>query len=472
MLSGCGDVRRRHVSGRMPGGAVRNRRLCDRSGRTLRFVAAVLWVCLQSSAYGQDVPAGRRRPTLEDGIGHAMPTWLSLSGEFRTRYENRQSIGFVKDQDDGYPLIRTRLDVGIQASSWLRFGFQGQDARAPGIRDVPTPGAFRDGFDLRQAYVELGGSTSPVSVTAGRQLLLLGDQRLVGALDWANTARVFDAVRLQVRVRGAKADIFSASVVRNDPFRRVNISPEGSNLHGIYASLDRLAAWATVEPYVLWQTNPAVVNELGVGGDLDRFTTGVRVWAKGLGPWDYNAAIVGQRGDAAGAVISAWGYYAELGYSIDAAWKPRPYVEYNFGSGDENPEDGRVGGFVDLYPTAHLWYGFTDQEGWRNLKNIRIGLDLAPRKKLQMKFDFHSFWLATARDGLYNVGGRLLVAAPEQGAAATKVGDELNAIFTVPYSDILKFGGGIGHLFPGPFVKQNSSGFGHTFSYLFVSYRF
>ncbi len=466
------DRRGDRWGGTLPAISVRMPLRSARRVRTGCLMVTALWLSLQPCANGQDDTAARRWPTIKDGIGDAMPSWLSLSGEFRVRYENRQSIGFAEGRDDGYPLIRTRLNVGIQPSSWLRFGFQGQDSRAPAIRDVPAPGAFRDGLDVRQAYVELGGPSSPVSVTAGRQILALGDQRLVGALDWSNTARVFDAVRLQLRRPGAKVDVFAASVVRNDPFRRVNISPEGSNLHGIYASFERLLPRSTVEPYVLWQTNPAVVNELGVRGDLDRYTTGIRVWGKGLGPWDYNGAVIVQRGSAAGADISAWGYYAELGYSIDAAWKPRPYAEYNFGSGDEAPDDGRVGGFVDLYPTAHLWYGFTDQEGWRNLKNIRLGLDLVPHTKLKLKLDFHSFWLATARDGLYNVGGRLLVAAPRQGAADTKVGDELNAIFTVPVSDILSFGGGIGHLLPGPFVKENSPGFGHTFSYLFVWYKF
>ena len=443
-----------------------------RCGPLAALAAAALLIALPPLGGAGDEELGGRSLTIEDGIGDAMPGWLSLSGEFRVRYENRQSIGFADGRDDGYPLIRTRLNIGIEPSSWLRFGFQGQDARAPGIREVPNPGAFRDGFDVRQAYVELGGDNSPVSVTAGRQILALGDQRLVGALDWSNVARVFDAVKLQLRSPGAKVEVFSASVVRTDPERRINISPEGSNLHGIYASLENLLPGSTVEPYVLWQTSPAVADELGRRGDLDRFTTGVRVWAKGLGPWDYNAAVIGQQGSAAGAAISAWAYYAELGYSIDSRWRPRLYAEYNFGSGDEDPGDGLVGGFVDLYPTAHLWYGFTDQEGWRNLKNIRLGADLAPSKKVRLKLDFHSFWLATLRDGLYNVGGRLLVAAPPDGASDAKVGDEVNAIFDVTISRILSVGGGIGHLFPGRFVRENSPGFGHTFSYLYVWYKF
>ena len=443
--------------------------------RTGAFAALGLAIVLASSPVpvgAQNTAAQRRPATIEGGFGDGKPAWLSLTGEFRVRYENRQALGFAGGRSDGYPLIRTRLNIGIKANKWLRFGFQGQDSRAPGIRPVANPGAFRDGFDVRQAYVEIGGDKSPVSVTAGRQIVALGDQRLVGALDWSNTARVFDAVNLELRGPGAKVNVFSASVVQTDPYRRINQSAEGNNLHGIYASFENVIPRSTLEPYVLWQTQPLVTNELGIRGDLDRYTTGVRVWAKGLGPWDYNAAIVGQRGNSAGAEIRALGYYAELGYSLDERWDPRLYVEYNFGSGDDDPNDGQVGGFVDLYPTAHLWYGYVDQTGWRNLKNIRLGAEVAPSKKLQLRFDFHSFWLASKRDGLYNVGGRLTIAAPPGGAEETKIGDEVNAIFTVPVSDLLSLGGGVGHLFPGHFVKANSPGSGHTFSYLFIWYKF
>ena len=188
------------------------------------------------------------------------PDWLSLGGEFRVRYENRQSLGYRDGSDDGYALVRTRIDIGIEPADWLKFGFQGQDSRAPAIREgVGNIGAFRDGFDVRQAYVRFGGSKSPVAVTVGRQLLAYGDQRLVGALDWANTSRAFDAVKVELRAPSAKIDIFSASVVQNDPFRRINQSAEGNNLHGIYAAIENVIPGSTLEPYVLWQTTPVVV---------------------------------------------------------------------------------------------------------------------------------------------------------------------------------------------------------------------
>ena len=390
----------------------------------------------------------------------------------RYRFEGRQGLGFREGNDDGYPLFRTRVNVGVTPTSWLQFYFQGQDSRAPGKKNAN--GVFRDPFDVRQAYVKIGGQEgSPAALTAGRQLLLYGDQRLVGPLDWTNTSRTFDAVKLELKAGDtAKLDVFASSVVQNDPSRRVNQRRDGANLHGACGSVKNVIPKSTIEPYVLWQTNPLVEGELNLRGDLDRYTSGVRVWAKGLGPWDYNIAVVSQRGSFGGADISAWGSYAELGFTVrKAAWQPRFYSEYTFGSGDSNPADGVVGGFNDVYPTAHLWYGYNDLVGWRNLKNLRLGTQLKPHAKVGLRLDYHSFWLANRNDGLYNVAGVLTVAAPEGGAHNSKIGDEFDMTVTVPLSPTITVGGGLGYMCPGAFLKQNTPGAGNAFTFLFTSFQ-
>ena len=437
----------------------------------------VVWTLSLTAApaSGDDQEKDAKKPPAktERSVGNELPSWVSLSGEFRGRFEGRRSLGYRKGNDDGYGLIRTRLDLGITPASWLKFGFQGQDASAPGIRDgLPNIGVFRDGFDLRQAYVQMGSEKSPVTLTVGRQVLAYGDQRLIGALNWTNTSRAFDAVKLQFRGDGARVDVFSAQVVQNDPAVRINRSMEGNNLHGVYGALENVIPGSTLEPYLLLRSAASVVNELNQRGELNRYTMGLRAWAKGLGPWDYNLALVRQWGDMAGAVIDAWGYYVELGYSIAADSSPRLYVHYNFGSGDEDGSDGRVGAFDNLYPTAHFLYGYNDLVGWRNLKNIRLGAEFKPHPKFGLTFDFHSFWLVTGNDALYNVSGGLSVAPPPGGATDLKVGNELDAMFTVPVSKAVNLGGGIGYMFPGPFLKANTPGDGNTFTYLVASYGF
>ena len=198
----------------------------------------------------------------------------------------------------------------------------------------------------------------------------------------------------------------------------------------------------------------------------------MRIWAKSIGPLDYNAAFVRQRGSLGSAGIRAWGAYAELGYTFRAAWVPRPYAEYTFGSGDSDPADGVAGGCADLFPTARLWYGYNDMVGWRKLKNIRIGSQFKPNGKISVRLDYHSFWLADKADGLYNVAGRRSVAARVGGATAAKVGDEVDATFAVPLTPIMTVGGEIGYMFAGPFPDANSPGSGNTFTFLFFGYKF
>ena len=439
------------------------------------FLAGLIWILSAPVAFGQGgAPKQDETPvTLQSGLGDELPGWLSLAGEFRFRYENLQGLGYNEDSDDGYGLTRTRLEVGIRPVSWLNFGIQAQDSRAPGIRPaLSNSGAVRDPLDLRQAYVEVGASQSPASLKVGRQALIYGDSRLIGAPNWSNTSRVFDAVRLQVRGSGAKLDLFSASVVRNDPNRRLNRSVEGEYLHGLYGSLENVIPGSTLEPYLLWQTRSSVVNELNALGDLDRYTLGFRAWGKGLGPWDYNAALVRQWGQAAGAEIQAWAGYGELGYSIEARLNPRLYVHYNFGSGDKDPGDGRMEGFDNLYPTTAFLYGRANRVGWRNHKGLRLGSELKPHSKLTLLLELHSFRLASRTDALYDAVGRLSVAPPPGGARDTRVGTEVDAVFTVPVTDNFSLGGGLAHLLPGPFVRANTPGHPFTYSYLFTSYKF
>ncbi len=442
----------------------------------LLLATAALWAAdpADPQAAADRLPSSLLQKPATASLGDDLPSWLSLSGEIRFRYEDRRGLGFQKGNDDGYGLVRTRINVDLRPTSWLELSFQGQDARAPGIRNAGTGHSiYRDPLDVRQAYVKIGGrEASPVAVTVGRQLLLYGDQRLVGPLDWTNTSRTFDAAKLELQAgKDVKLDFFSASVVQNDPDRRINRSAGGNNLHGFYGAVKNIVPRSTLEPYAFWQTTPLVTNELNLRGDLDRFTGGARLWGQGLGPWDYNLALARQWGSMAGAPIEAWGAYAEVGYSIQARWKPRLSAEYTFGSGDSDPADGRAGGFNDLFPTAHLWYGYNDLVGWRNLKNIRLGAQIQPRPKLGLRLDYHSFWLAHRNDGLYNVAGVRTVAAPQGGSAETKIGDEIDLTVTVPLTPILTLGGGVGRLLPGAFLKQQTPGYGNTFTYLFVAYK-
>lgn len=402
-------------------------------------------------------------------VANATPDWFSVGAQYRFRFENRTGSGFRKGTADGFGLNRVLVDIGIRPKSWLSFYFQGQDARAPGKKNA-TP-FFRDPFDVRQAWVTLGDPESGwIRVKVGRQEHKYGAQRVIGPLDWSNTARQFDAVKVNVGKKDLNVDIFASSLVVTDD-EGFNRSKPGQNLHGAYSNLNRLVKKGSLEAYGLWKTNPQVIGETGALGSLSLFTTGFRLTQPLPNGFDVETEVAGQFGSFAGDDISAWGGYWILGHTVQSwRWTPRFSVEYQYGSGDNDPNDGKIQTFDQLYPTAHLFQGTADQVGWRNVSDVRAGASIKPHKALTLTFDYFSFWLANKNDGLYNAGGRLIVAPPDGGAENSHIGQELDAIMVWKPAAHVTFGGGFGYLFTGKFLQETTPGHRHTFGYLFVNY--
>ena len=178
--------------------------------------------------------------TPSDKLNQELPKWLRFSGEYRARIEGFTGGGFRDGFDDGYFLNRVRINMKIEANSWIRVVFQGQDARAFDKDKIPNAPPYQDSMDLRIGYLELGDPDSkPFSLRAGRQELVFGDQRLIGNLNWTNTARSFDAVRAMLRCKGYRLDAFASSVVimRDGEFGR---PIAGNNFHGLYGGIEKL----------------------------------------------------------------------------------------------------------------------------------------------------------------------------------------------------------------------------------------
>jgi hypothetical protein len=375
--------------------------------------------------------------------------------------------------DDSYLLTRLRVSLDFRPTSWFQTFVQGQDSRVGGIDASRVTASFKNLFDLRQAYVDLkAGDKGWLEVRAGRQELVFGSERLIGAGDWGNTSRSFDALRAIVARDGARVDIFAASVVRIYPTRFDRLRP-GENLHGIYSSFTKLIPRSTLEPYVLLKTAPLVVGETGHAGDADTYTAGLRWVGQLPSGFDYSLEMARQTGHFADDDISAWAGYWIGGYSPPKiALKPRFSVEYDYATGDAGRGDGKVGAFDQLYPTNHSFYGIVDMVGWRNVRNLRTGVQIRPYEKLRLTLDHHFFWLASGRDGLYNDGGTLIVRAPTGGARHTDVGREVDLFLNyTPLAHVL-MGAGFGHLFPGRFLKENSPGGATSYPYVFLTYRF
>jgi hypothetical protein len=402
---------------------------------------------------------------------------LVFDFQSKGRFEYRENNFDFNDQtnaltDDSWMLYRTRLGVKWKPTSWFNIYVQGQDVREfdsdrPNV--IGQMGAEGDDtFDLRIGYMEIGDPLKGLSFKLGRQALLYGDQRLIGPLEWLNTSRVFDAAKLHYAGTDWFVDAFVSSVVRfqDDTFNLSDLTSDEDTRNqlfsGVYFSSTGLLQKHTTDFYALHLSEEYAV------GDTNFVTLGTRIKADPLknGGWDYETEMVGQFGKKQGQDLASFaGHWGFGKIWTTHSWKPRLFAEYNFGSGDDNPTDGEINTFQNLFPTNHLFYGYMDLFSWQNIHNPAISFSVNPTKQLMLKADFHAFMLATTNDFWYRVNG-VTTARPKAPGSSKFAGTELDLTATYKYNDHLKFMLGYSHFFAGDTLKATGSADDADFAYV------
>jgi hypothetical protein len=370
-------------------------------------------------------------------------------------------------------LSRLRLDLTFTPTTWFDAFVQAQDSEPLGITPAHITTSVKDVFDLRQAYLQFqNGENGWFRFRVGRQELRYGQERLVGVSDWTNAPRVFDGFRLVLGSNKNHVDLFSASVVVNNPVAFDNHSG-GMNFHGAYGSFSSRVPKARVEPYVFWKALPLVKSEQGAAGNENLWTYGLRWTGKLPLNFDYTIEAAKQSGNYSSDSVAAWASYANVGYSLpNLRLQPRFLVQYDYASGDDNRKDGKAGTFDQLYPSNHGVFGLVDLFGWRNIVQERVGVELRPAKRLHVNADFRGISLANGNDSLYSSTGAVLVKTPNAGALHRGVGIEPDVLAKYEIRQDLAFGAGYGYLFAGRFLSENSPGSHASIIYTFATYKF
>lgn len=423
----------------------------------------------QASAPAAQV-APAPRPPVFNRANEVMPAWLRVRGEFRERMEGFDGAGFVEDRTDLYYLSRVRLNATITPSRLLSFQVQGQDARVA-RKTVGAVGApFKAPIDLRMAFADVGDAKSRIAARVGRQELVFGEQRLVGHVSWLNAARTFDAAKVTFRAPAFSVDAFGASVVRimDGAFDR---SGNGNRFAGAYATAPKLIPLGSVEPYLFWRRDENLRTETAAFGDLAQTTVGVRLAGRLPARLDYGVEMAMQRGSLGTDEVKAWAGHWQLRETLPGAAAVRLTGEYNYASGDKNPADGVRGTFDQLYPTGHDKYGLADQIGWKNISHLRGGLEFTPVKGLPVTTNYHSWWLAETRDGVYTAGSAPL-ARVTSGASSRHVGQEIDVQVARALTPQLQLAAGYAHIFTGSFLKQATPGASYSHPYVMATYVF
>jgi hypothetical protein len=441
--------------------------------RAIRALLIVAAVAAPVRSFAQQPPAPASVPAKPPVLNRAnelLPQWLRLRGEFRERMEGFDGLGFNSTREDLYWLSRLRLNASVTPSKQLSLQAQVQDARVAKKTVGPTGAPFKAAIDLRMAFADVGSSTGPVSVRAGRQELVYGEQRLIGHVSWLNAARTFDGVKATFRTNAFAADVFATSVVRilDDAFDK---SGNGNRFAGVYGTTAKLIPQAAIEPYVLYRRDVNLRAEAGGLGTLKQTTAGVRIAGKLPARLDYGVELAVQRGSLGTDDISAWAGHWQLRETFPGAAAVRLTGEYNFASGDSDPTDNVRGTFDQLYPTPHDKYGLADQIGWKNVHHARAGFDVTPLKGLPFTTNYHSWWLAEENDAIYNAGSAVL-ARVATGAANRHVGQEIDFQVSRALTAQLQLAGGYAYILPGSFLKEATPGASYSHPYLMVTYVF
>jgi hypothetical protein len=406
-------------------------------------------------------------------LNKGLPNWLQFGVEERMRAEGQLGIGFEPDSTDRYLLNRFRVGANVRPSTWLKFEFQTQDARAFWREETPNKSPYQNTWDLRLAYAEIGDVEKyHVAFRVGRQELAFGDERLVGVSNWTNVTRTFDGYRLALQKGRFRLDAFAASVVVLQDGSVGQHTP-GNYLEGLYGQIRNVVPCSVIEPYFLWRRSPGQKMGTGALATADFGTTGFR-WAGKLPlGFDYDSEIAMQKGSLSTDSVSAWASHLQLGYKPESmgGLNMRYIVEYNFASGDKNSKDRVHNTFDQLYASGHDKLDLADLIGWKNIQHIRTGPEFTLSRKWSSSFKYSDYWLANAADALYNSSGSV-VARSTKGTAGRWVGQEFDATLVYSPSKISQLGAGFAYLAPGTFLKLTTDGHGYAFPYLFYSTRF
>jgi|ERR1039458_628085 hypothetical protein len=424
-----------------------------------------------------------------------MNQW-DFGGELRERFEAKEHIGVQGragsadfrdhgvDVDNEYFLTRIRIHAGYTAKWWSVYGEAQSSlatsderaayANAPAVAGTKKKigyGPESDTIDLHQAYFTVGNHKEfPLSLKIGRQELSYGDERLIGAFGWNNIGRSFDAAKLRWQNAWFGVDFFSGMPVvpRDGQFDMPN---NQDWLSGAYATSTKIPKTILEGYFLARNASRQAINfvsdpQFPQPTARDTYTVGGRVKSKPgeIGNWDYAVEGAYQFGDFAATATSkrltqdAYMFTAQSGYTFADCWAtPRVGAEFDYASGDDNPNDGTHGTFDGLFPTNHKFYGSMDLISLQNIEDLGVNLTLKPTPRLSVAFMGNAFWLADTHDAFYNVNGgaRTTGGYGVHSSFNPFVGTEFTAIAGYAVTRFAQVEAGYGHFFTGNYVDQS-----------------
>lgn len=396
--------------------------------------------------------------------------WLLLGFQHRSRIENFNNFYRVpsRPSDGGY-FSRHWLYFGVRdVLDPFRFTLELEDSRRAGF-DFPDSARQDNHLDFLQAYAELyweeGLAGQTTSLQAGRFTIDAVDRRLIARNRFRNSANTFDGVRFRVGDDKSRwvANFFATRPVepREDSF--ADRSREERKFFGAYGTFRGNSPSLVVEPYYFY-----LEDERPPARERELHTAGAHAYGLlGETGFDYDLTGTVQWGDLNGLDHFAYFFHAELGHTFEHPWKPRVAAWINYGSGDDDPNDGDSGRFTELFGAPFGLYGFTRYFTASNSFNPAIALSFKPVDEVKVEFYLRSYSLASDTDAW--VRG---LRRDRTGDSGSHIGEELDLRVRWQATEQLLLNAGVAHFIPGSFVDNTGSSETSTLGYLQAGFDF
>ena len=405
-----------------------------------RHVFAILFLAMAARVNGQPAPQVAPAPNAP-----AITPVFTLTGEMRTRSEWDRPGGGVAT--DVFTLLRSRLGVRVDAGQRVRLVAQVQDSRVLGTDNNPAA-ATAGSFGLHQGYVELYAPwrRADVVIRAGRQEVALGNERLVGVVNWSNVGRSFDGARVSLTPAAAKPGAeawgvsgFAATVEeRGRHFGQATSASNASHVAdhvvlGVFAS-GALTSQAVAELTLLADEAGRYrgyvnANRTTLHGRVRLSKiAGLSIDVEGAlqtgHQLDSSAAALGRRQN-----VRAWMTGARIGTPAGKTAPATLTVGADILSGDDSAHDARYSAFNTLYASNHAYYGLMDVIGEpaattreRGLTDALATASYRVSASLRPRVELHRFTLASGSDRDLGWEGDLVLPFRLSPAATMDVG--------------------------------------------------
>ena len=398
-----------------------------------QFSAASVALALVASLPGHSMAQTTNGKIESAEQNKILPDWLKISGEARVRYESLDGQFRAGGRGGDQALAFRALILAEAQFDPVTFGIELQDSR----KELNDPGSTLSAslvnpLDVLQAYAsfDLSGTglatalkQDKARLKLGRQTLDIGGRRILERADMANALLNFTGAYWQ------------SSNARGDAWNVVAVVPVG-RLPQDRSSLEKNVLQADREEWsrlllgvhyrranLLGDLLPQTSGELFVfrlkEHDTSRTNTPNRDYSQPgfrlfrspqKSQWDFELDTSWRTGtrrasaapnDTIDLKVRAFAAHAHIGYTFDAPWEPRVGIDWDFASGDRNPNDLNFDQAERLFGGRRTDLGNTGIHGPLTPANINAPggrIELKPNARTDMRLAFKVAHLDEARD--------------------------------------------------------------------------